>query len=69
VDEGDVVQKGDVIAVVRQMKMEVEVRAHRRGRVVWVFEGEEGEDVGEGVLVAVLEDEQSEGKRGREIKL
>jgi len=67
VDEGDVIEKGAVVAVVRQMKMEVEVRCYRRGKVGWVFEGDEGEDVGEGVLVAVLEDE--EGGLAREIKL
>jgi pyruvate carboxylase len=55
VDEGDEIQKGDVVAVVRQMKMELEIRASKGGRVVWVYEGEEGDDVGEGVLVAELE--------------
>jgi len=55
VDEGDEIQKGDVVAVVRQMKMELEIRAGKRGRVGWVYEGEEGDDVGEGVLVAELE--------------
>ena len=57
-----------MVSVVRQMKMEVEVRTHRRGRVEWVFEGDEGEDVGEGVLVAVLGEEENEGK-AREVKL
>ena len=55
VDEGDEIQKGGVVAVVRQMKMELEIRAGRGGKVVWVYEGEEGDDVGEGVLVAELE--------------
>jgi pyruvate carboxylase len=55
VGEGDEVRKGDVVAVVQQMKMELEIRAARPGRVVWVYEGEEGDDVGEGVLVAELE--------------
>lgn len=55
VDEGDEVQKGDTVAVVRQMKMELEIRAAKGGRVVWVYEGEEGDEVGEGVLVAELE--------------
>ncbi|RAR09195.1 carbamoyl-phosphate synthase L chain, ATP binding domain-like protein [Stemphylium lycopersici] len=57
VDEGDVVKEGDVVCVVQQMKMELEVRSPRRGRVGWVFDVDEGEDVGEGVLVAVLEGE------------
>jgi acetyl/propionyl-CoA carboxylase alpha subunit len=55
VDEGDEINKGDVVAVVQQMKMELEIRAARAGRVVWVYEGEEGDDVGEGVLVVELE--------------
>ena len=57
VGEGDVVKKGDVVAVVQQMKMELEIRAARGGVVVWAYEGEEGDDVGEGVLVAELEGE------------
>lgn len=55
VDEGDEVEKGDVVAVVKQMKMELEIRASKGGRVVWIFEGEEGDDVGEGILIAELE--------------
>lgn len=55
VDEGDTVREGDVICVVQQMKMELEVRANRSGRVNWVCEVEDGESVGEGVLVAVVE--------------
>lgn len=55
VEEGDEVQKGDVVAVVRQMKMELEIRAGKGGVVVWVYEGEEGDDVGEGILVAELD--------------
>ncbi|KAG9234683.1 carbamoyl-phosphate synthase L chain, ATP binding domain-containing protein [Amylocarpus encephaloides] len=55
VEEGDEVQKGETVAVVRQMKMELEIRAARGGRVVWVYEGEEGDEVGEGVIVAELE--------------
>jgi biotin carboxyl carrier protein len=59
VDEGDIVTKGDVVAVVRQMKMELEIRALRGGKVVWVFEGEQGEEVGEGILVAEVKDDLS----------
>ena len=54
-DVGDEIKKGDTVAVVRQMKMELEVRAGKGGRVIWVYEGEEGEDVGEGVLIAEIE--------------
>ncbi|KAG0646581.1 Pyruvic carboxylase [Hyphodiscus hymeniophilus] len=59
VEEGDEVQKGETVAVVRQMKMELEIRAGKGGRVVWVYEGEEGDEVGEGVLVAELEGSSS----------
>jgi pyruvate carboxylase len=55
VDVGDEIKKGDTVAVVRQMKMELEVRAGKAGWVVWVYEGDEGEDVGEGVLIAEIE--------------
>ncbi|KAF8861256.1 hypothetical protein BDZ45DRAFT_703535 [Acephala macrosclerotiorum] len=55
VDEGDVIGKGETVAVVRQMKMELEIRANKGGRVVWVYEGEEGDEVGEGVLVVEVE--------------
>lgn len=55
VDVGDEVREGETVCVVRQMKMEVEVRARRGGVVGFVTEAEEGEEVGEGVLVAVLE--------------
>jgi pyruvate carboxylase len=55
VDEGDMIQEGDVICVVRQMKMELEVRASKAGRVTWVTEIEDGEEVGEGVLAAEIE--------------
>lgn len=55
VDEGDEIKKGDVVAVVRQMKMELEIRAGKGGRVTWMYEGEEGDEVGEGVLVAEIE--------------
>jgi pyruvate carboxylase len=58
VDEGDIVKEGDVICVVQQMKMELEVRTPRSGRVTWVTEAEDGEDVGEGVLAAIVEGER-----------
>lgn len=63
VDVGDVVAKGEVVAVVKQMKMELEIRAGKGGRVGWVYEGEEGDEVGEGVLVAeVLEEKDGRAK-------
>jgi pyruvate carboxylase len=55
VDVGDEVKKGETVAVVRQMKMELEIRASKGGRVSWVYEGEEGNEVGEGVLLAEIE--------------
>ncbi|KAH7119684.1 carbamoyl-phosphate synthase L chain, ATP binding domain-containing protein [Dendryphion nanum] len=58
VDEGDLVKEGDVVCVVQQMKMELEVRAPRSGKVTWVTEAEDGEDVGEGLLVVVVEGEK-----------
>lgn len=62
VDVGDVLDKGAVVAVVRQMKMELEVRTNKGGVVEWVGEMQEGEDVGEGVLVCVLGDAQGKAR-------
>ncbi|KMU77772.1 biotin carboxylase [Coccidioides immitis RMSCC 3703] len=57
VAEGDEVEENAVIAFVKQMKMEIEVRSPRAGRVTWVLEleSEDGDDVPEGVLLAELE--------------
>lgn len=55
VDEGDQVAEGDVIAVVQQMKMELDIRSPRNGRVAWVTEAEDGEDVAEGMLIVELQ--------------
>ena len=60
VDVGDVVRKGDVMCVVAQMKMELEIRSARAGRVVWITEAEDGEDVAEGSLAAELEVEEEQ---------
>ncbi|KAK6431067.1 hypothetical protein LTR95_012769 [Oleoguttula sp. CCFEE 5521] len=38
------------------MKMELEVRASTGGRVIWITEAEDGEDVAEGTLAAELEE-------------
>lgn len=62
VDEGDVVVKGDVVCVVRQMKMELEVRTARSGRVTFVMEVEDGGEVSEGMLAAVVEGEDERAK-------
>lgn len=62
VDEGDVIKEGDTVCVVQQMKMELEVRAQRGGKVGWVTEAEDGEDVGEGMLVCILESEAGKAR-------
>ncbi|CAD0088949.1 unnamed protein product [Aureobasidium vineae] len=61
VEEGEEVEEGQVIAFVRQMKMELEVRSPRSGTVTWTLEleDEEGDDVEQGVLLAVLRDEHA----------
>jgi len=63
VEEGDWIEENQVIAFVKQMKMELEIRSPRAGRVKWALEmeNEEGEDVAEGVLLAELEDESAKG--------
>ncbi len=62
VQEGDDVQENQVIAFVKQMKMELEIRSPRSGTVGWAIEleNEDGDDVAEGVLLAEL---TSEGQR------
>ncbi|KAL3422912.1 pyruvate carboxylase [Phlyctema vagabunda] len=56
VEVGQEVQREQVVAVVRQMKMELDVRASKSGTVKWVYEGEVDDEVGEGVLIAELEE-------------
>ncbi|KAI4721064.1 hypothetical protein E4T48_02722 [Aureobasidium sp. EXF-10727] len=65
VEEDEEVKEGQVIAFVRQMKMELEVRSPRSGTVTWSLEleNEEGDDVEQGVLLAVLRDEHATGSR------
>lgn len=58
VDVGDVVKKDEAVCVVKQMKMEIEIRSHKAGVVSWVTEAEDDEDVAEGMLAAVVDDEQ-----------
>ena len=65
VAEGDEVAENQVVAFVKQMKMELEVRCPRAGRVKWVYEMEdEEEDVAEGMLLAELEG-SADGEKGR----
>jgi biotin carboxyl carrier protein len=55
---GDIIEENQVVAFVKQMKMELEVRSPRAGRAQWVYEmEEEEEDVAEGILLVELEEE------------
>ncbi|KAL2851733.1 carbamoyl-phosphate synthase L chain, ATP binding domain-containing protein [Aspergillus pseudodeflectus] len=54
---GDMVEENQVVAFVKQMKMELEVRSPRTGRAQWVYEMEEEEDVADGILLVELEEE------------
>ncbi|KAJ5836508.1 hypothetical protein N7447_002534 [Penicillium robsamsonii] len=56
VSDGEDVVENQVLAFVKQMKMELEVRSPRSGRVKWVYEMEdEEEDVADGMLLVELE--------------
>ncbi|KAJ5803692.1 uncharacterized protein N7503_006142 [Penicillium pulvis] len=58
VEPGEVVAYNQVLAFVKQMKMELEVRSPRAGKVQWTYEMENGEeDVAEGMLLVELENE------------
>lgn len=65
---GDEIRAGQAVCVIRQMKMEVEVRSKKGGVVGWVFEGGgDGDldvDVRERTLICELEGE--EGRMGKE---
>ena len=56
VDEGDEVKENEVIAYVKQMKMELEIRSPKAGQIAWVIEieNDEGDDVAEGTLLVEL---------------
>lgn len=62
VDVGDEVLKGDLICVVRQMKMELEVLAPFDCTCSWVCDVAEGETVNEGTLICEVK-QKFEGKR------
>ncbi|KLJ11271.1 hypothetical protein EMPG_13444 [Blastomyces silverae] len=70
VEEGDEIQENTVIAFVKQMKMELEVRSPRAGRVTWALEleNEEGEDVPEGILLAEVAALDASAEQGVEVK-
>lgn len=70
VSDGERVAENQVLAFVKQMKMELEVRSPRAGTVQWVYEMEEDEeDVAEGMLLVELDEapqQQSQGQmRGK----
>lgn len=51
VDDGDPVSEGEAVIIVRQMKMELEVRAHRSGNIHSLFDQEEGKDISAGSVI------------------
>ena len=67
-DEGDVVHVGHVVAVIRQMKMELEVRSAVAGTVRWVLDVDDDEEEGREVDLAegtlICEVDLEEGERG-----
>lgn len=66
VQPGDEIREGEVVAFIRQMKMELEIRSPRKGMVRWVVEMDEGVemDVVEGVLLVEF-DRDTEVASGR----
>lgn len=54
VDDGDSVSEGDAVIIVRQMKMELEVRAHRSGNIHSLFDQEEGQDISAGSVICSI---------------
>ena len=59
VSEGEEVAENQVVAFVKQMKMELEVRSPRSGRAKWVYEMEDDEeDVAEGMLLVELDEDK-----------
>jgi pyruvate carboxylase len=65
IESGDIVTKGELLCVVRQMKMELEVRAPASGTVKWVCEAEEGEQVNEGLLICEIEREDAAAQKAK----
>jgi pyruvate carboxylase len=71
VDEGDIVKEGESLCVVKQMKMELVLRAPFAGTVKWVCDVDEGETVNENLLVCELQpaDERDRRKSRTPFKL
>lgn len=55
VQPGDAIAKDQVVAFVKQMKMELEVRSPRAGCAKWVYQMDGEEDVAEGMLLVELD--------------
>lgn len=53
-EDGDRVSEGEAIVIVRQMKMELEVRAHRSGTVGSLFDLDEGDTISAGTVVCSI---------------
>jgi acetyl/propionyl-CoA carboxylase alpha subunit len=63
---GETIAQDQVVAFVKQMKMELEVRSPRAGRVKWVFEARDGEeDVVEGMLLVELDTASGGPEKGK----
>jgi len=62
VDIGDIIKQGDFVCDGWQMKMESAVRAAHTGKVSWVTETDNGQEAGEGLLMAEIEDLGYEGR-------
>ncbi|KAJ5833055.1 hypothetical protein N7474_001366 [Penicillium riverlandense] len=62
VSPNDIVDEDSIICIVQQMKIELEIRAPRAGRVVWIMDAEVGTTLTEGTLVAIVEPMQREKK-------
>ncbi|KAL1867662.1 hypothetical protein Daus18300_006217 [Diaporthe australafricana] len=54
IEEGEVVAEGDAVIIVRQMKMELEVRAHRSGIVQSLVDLDDGDSVTVGMAICSI---------------
>lgn len=54
VDDEDIVSEGDAVVIIRQMKMELEIRAHQSGIVKSILNLEEGELVSMGMAICMI---------------
>ncbi|KKY39656.1 putative carboxylase:pyruvate acetylpropionyl [Diaporthe ampelina] len=54
IEEGEVVSEGDAVLVIRQMKMELEVRAHRSGAVRSLVDLDDGDSIAVGTTICSI---------------